>query len=53
MDGYQSTYDEDGNDLGWGEESIVAMIKHWPSGGPEEGGRDGHYGFGKYAVYPG
>jgi len=53
VDGYQSTYDEDGNDLGWGEESIVAMIKHWPSGGPEEGGRDGHYGFGKYAVYPG
>ena len=53
VDGYQSTYDEEGNDLGWGSESIVAMIKHWPSGGPEEGGRDGHYGFGKYAVYPG
>ncbi|MCI7814080.1 MAG: glycoside hydrolase family 3 N-terminal domain-containing protein [Lachnospiraceae bacterium] len=53
VDGHQSTYDEDGNDLGWGEDSIVAMIKHWPSGGPEEGGRDGHYGFGKYAVYPG
>ena len=53
VDGYQSTYDEDGNDLGWGAGSIVAMIKHWPSGGPEEGGRDGHYGFGKYAVYPG
>ena len=53
VDGYQSTFDEEGNDLGWGAESIVAMIKHWPSGGPEEGGRDGHYGFGKYAVYPG
>jgi beta-glucosidase len=53
VDGYQSTYDEDGNDLGWGEESVVAMIKHWPSGGPEEGGRDAHYGYGKYAVYPG
>lgn len=53
VDGYQSTYDADGNDTGWGDESIVAMIKHWPSGGPEEGGRDAHYGFGKYAVYPG
>lgn len=53
VDGYQSTFDDEGNDLGWGDESIVAMIKHWPSGGPEEGGRDGHYGFGKYAVYPG
>ena len=53
VDGYQSTYDADGNDTGWGAESIVAMIKHWPSGGPEEGGRDAHYGFGKYAVYPG
>ena len=29
------------------------MIKHWPSGGPEEGGRDAHYSYGKYAVYPG
>ncbi|MCD8023202.1 MAG: twin-arginine translocation signal domain-containing protein [Lachnospiraceae bacterium] len=53
VDGYQSTFDEDGSDLGWGEESINAMIKHWPSGGPEEGGRDAHYGYGKYAVYPG
>ena len=29
------------------------MVKHWPSGGPEEGGRDAHYNYGKYAVYPG
>jgi beta-glucosidase len=29
------------------------MVKHWPSGGPEEGGRDGHFGYGAYAVYPG
>lgn len=53
VDGYQSTCDADGNDEGWGDESIVAMIKHWPSGGPEEGGRDAHFGYGKYAVYPG
>lgn len=36
-----------------GYESVVAMTKHWPSGGPEEGGRDAHYNYGKYAVYPG
>ncbi len=29
------------------------MVKHWPGGGPEEGGRDGHFGYGAYAVYPG
>lgn len=52
VEGYQSTY-VDGEDTGWGSESIVAMIKHWPSGGPEEAGRDAHYGYGKYSVYPG
>jgi len=48
VDGFQST---DGN--GWGFESVNAMVKHWPGGGPEEGGRDGHFGYGAYAVYPG
>ena len=38
---------------GWGTESVNAMVKHWPSGGPEEGGRDAHFNYGKYAVYPG
>ena len=47
-DGFQST--EGG---GWGYQSVNAMIKHWPGGGPEEGGRDGHFGYGAYAVYPG
>ena len=37
---------------GWGEDSVVTMAKHWPGGGTCEGGRDAHYGFGKYAVYP-
>ncbi|MCX8212517.1 MAG: glycoside hydrolase family 3 C-terminal domain-containing protein [Lewinella sp.] len=48
VDGFQST---DGGD--WGLESVNAMVKHWPGGGPEEGGRDGHFGYGAYAVYPG
>ena len=50
VDGFQTT---EGSATGWGSNSVNAMVKHWPSGGPEEGGRDGHYGYGKYAVYPG
>jgi len=49
-DGLQTT--EDSAD-GWGSDSVCAMAKHWPGGGPCEGGRDAHYVFGKYAVYPG
>jgi len=48
VDGFQTT-----GDAGWGNESVNAMVKHWPSGGPEEGGRDAHFNYGKYAVYPG
>ncbi|WP_261798951.1 glycoside hydrolase family 3 N-terminal domain-containing protein [Actinomyces ruminicola] len=40
-------------DPGWGSASVSAMVKHWPGGGTGEGGRDAHYGFGKFAVYPG
>lgn len=48
VDGFQST-----TGGGWGFESVNTMVKHWPGGGPEEGGRDGHFGYGAYAVYPG
>ena len=48
VDGFQSTAGK-----GWGNESVNTMVKHWPGGGPEEGGRDGHFGYGAYAVYPG
>ena len=44
--------EEEGED-GWGKTSVNAMAKHWPGGGPCEGGRDAHYPFGKFAVYPG
>ena len=43
----------EGTPDGWGKESVCAMAKHWPGGAPCEGGRDAHYPFGKYAVYPG
>ena len=53
VDGFQtSTGDAEIKD-GWGYKSVNAMVKHWPGGGPEEGGRDGHWAFGKFAVYPG
>ena len=48
VDGFQSSANGD-----WGFESVNTMMKHWPGGGPEEGGRDGHFGYGAYAVYPG
>lgn len=40
-------------DSGWGPYSVSAMVKHWPGGATGEGGRDAHYAYGKYAVYPG
>ena len=48
-DGMQTT---DGSAEGWGNESVSAMAKHWPGGGTGEGGRDAHFAFGSYAVYP-
>ncbi|HVS91668.1 MAG TPA: glycoside hydrolase family 3 N-terminal domain-containing protein [Mucilaginibacter sp.] len=53
VDGFQtSTGDSEIKD-GWGYHSVNAMMKHWPGGGPEEGGRDAHFAYGKFAVYPG
>ena len=49
-DGLQTT---EGEPDGWGKDSVIAMAKHWPGGGTGEGGRDAHYAFGCYAVYPG
>ena len=51
-DGLQSTYDEKGNDLGWGKDSVTAMVKHWTGEAACEGGREAHLQGGKYAVYP-
>ena len=53
VDGFQSSPKTIAPYEGWGNQSVNAMIKHWPSGGPEEGGRDGHFAYGKFAVYPG
>lgn len=47
---FQNTPD---SKTGWGVQSVNCMVKHWPGGGSGEGGRDAHFGTGKYAVYPG
>lgn len=48
-DGMQTT---EGEKSGWGNQSVNTMVKHWPGGGTGEAGRDAHYAFGEYAVYP-
>lgn len=53
VDGFQTSTGSDEIENGWGFSSVNAMVKHWPGGGSGEGGRDAHYGYGKYAVYPG
>jgi beta-glucosidase len=53
IDGFQTSTGNKEIAGGWGYNSVNAMVKHWPGGGSGEGGRDAHYGFGKYAVYPG
>lgn len=49
-DGMQTT---EGEADGWGKDSVSAMVKHWPGGATGEAGRDAHYAFGCFAVYPG
>lgn len=53
VDGSQSSYDQNGRDIGWSDDSINAMIKHFPGDGPGEGGREAHTRSGLYGVYPG
>jgi len=53
IDGFQTSYGKDEIKDGWGYQSVNAMVKHWPSGGAEEEGRDGHWAYGKFTVYPG
>lgn len=53
IDGFQTSFGKNEIRGGWGFGSVNAMVKHWPGGGPEESGRDGHFAYGKFAVYPG
>ncbi len=53
VDGFQTSTGAAEIKNGWGFNSVNAMVKHWPGGGPEEAGRDAHFAYGKFAVYPG
>jgi beta-glucosidase len=53
VDGFQTSTGKYEIKDGWGYQSVNAMVKHWPGGGTGEGGRDAHWAFGKFAVYPG
>jgi beta-glucosidase len=53
INGWQSTYDENGNDLGWGKHSVNNQMKHFPGDGAAEGGRESHTRDGAYNVFPG
>lgn len=53
VDGFQTSEGVAEIKDGWGYHSVNAMSKHWPGGGTVESGRDAHWAFGKYAVYPG
>ena len=53
ISGLQSTWATDGTDLGWGEDSVYAIAKHYAGAGASEGGRNDHMDAGKYTVFPG
>lgn len=47
---YQSTYDAEGNDLGWGKDSLAVQFKHFFGNLANEGGRNYHDFTGKYTI---
>ena len=53
VNGMQSTYDENGEDQGWGAESVFCFTKHYGGAGATEGGRNDHSVSARYAVFPG
>ncbi|MBS2535600.1 hypothetical protein KGQ20_22830 [Catenulispora sp. NF23] len=38
---------------GIGPDSVACMVKHFPGNGPQAGGEDPHFAYGRDAVYPG
>ena len=50
LSAYQSTYAEDGTDLGWGVDSLAVQFKHFFGNLANEGGRNYHDYTGKYTV---
>ena len=52
ISGLQSTWAEDGTDLGWGDDSVYGIAKHYVGDGAPEGGRNDHMDAGKFDVFP-
>lgn len=52
-DGFQTSPEEMRTEGAWGRQSVNAMVKHWYGYGAQEAGRDSHFNYGKFAVYPG
>lgn len=52
-DGFQTSEGDEVIEDGWGYGSVNAMVKHWYGCGAPESGRDSHYNYGKYAIFPG
>ncbi|WP_314225339.1 glycoside hydrolase family 3 protein [Streptomyces zaehneri] len=36
-----------------GKDSVAAMVKHFPGGGPQKDGEDPHFAYGREQIYPG
>jgi len=53
ISGFQSTWGPNGEDLGWGPDSVITMMKHWTGDGASEGGRASHVVHGHFNVFPG
>lgn len=52
-DGFQTSPKDMRTEGAWGRQSVNAMVKHWYGYGAQEAGRDSHFNYGKFAVYPG
>ncbi len=52
ISGCQSTYDDDGNDLGWGKHSVLCNMKHFPGDGAAQFGGNSHNRDGRFDIYP-
>lgn len=53
ISGLQSTWSDSGEDLGWGEDSVYSIVKHYAGAGAAEGGGNDHFSGGAFDVFPG
>ncbi len=53
INGWQSTYDDDGNDIVWVKKSVNNQMQHFSGDGAVEGGRESQASDGTYNIFPG